>query len=127
MKRLSNGETLNEPQLLPENWGPIFGMQNVIEKLSDLSWTGDPNLEDKGWFIVGEAPPSPASPVLTTKSEIEWNKAKELLQKSDWSVMPDVPMSKNDRALWIEYRRELREIRLQSEFPDNIVWPKRPE
>ena len=55
------------------------------------------------------------------------DKAKKMLIESDWSVLPDVPMTSGQKILWIEYRRALREIKLQAEFPDNINWPKRPE
>lgn len=50
-----------------------------------------------------------------------------MLVESDWAVLPDVPMTAGDRAEWIEYRRGLREIRLQTGFPDNIQWPKAPK
>jgi hypothetical protein len=49
-----------------------------------------------------------------------------MLAESDWSVLPDVPMTSGDRALWIEYRRALRDIRLHPDFP-NMAWPVRPE
>jgi hypothetical protein len=123
LKRLSNGEALNEPQPLPENWGPIFGLHGFVERLGDLSWLGDA-YNDQGWVQVGEAPPAPA---VATKAQLEWDRAKKMLQESDWSMLPDVPMTSGDKAAWIEYRRGLREIRLQAGFPDNIVWPARPE
>lgn len=126
LKKISTNESLNEPQKLPENWGPIFGMQGVVEKIGDLSWTEDPTLQDKGWFMVGEGPDE-LSPQQSTKAELEWDKAKKMLIESDWSVLPDVPMTSGQKILWIEYRRALREIKLQAEFPDNINWPKRPE
>lgn len=122
LKKLSTGEALNEPQKLPENWGPIFGMAGVQDKLGDLSWLGDA-YADNGWFVVGEAP---ADPVLSSAAELEWEKAKTLLAQSDWSMLPDVPMTAGDKALWIEYRRALREIRLQTGFPNDIQWPSKP-
>ena len=42
-------------------------------------------------------------------------------------MLSDVPMTAGDKAKWIEYRRGLREIRLQPGFPDSIQWPARPE
>jgi hypothetical protein len=36
-------------------------------------------------------------------------------------------MNKTQKALWVAYRKELREIRLQPEFPSNIIWPVIPE
>jgi hypothetical protein len=38
-----------------------------------------------------------------------------------------VPMTVEQRQAWIEYRRALREIRLQADFPNNIQWPKAPD
>jgi hypothetical protein len=122
LKCLSSGEELSDPQLLPENWGPVFGLQNFEDKLSDLSWIG-PEHADTGWFYVGEEPPPPPE---ATPEELAWDKAKKLLQESDWAVLPDVPMTKGDRELWISYRMALREIRHQAGFPNQINWPTRP-
>jgi hypothetical protein len=36
-------------------------------------------------------------------------------------------MTSGKKAAWVEYRRALREIRLQVGFPDNTQWPKAPE
>jgi len=33
LKNLSTNEALNEPQRLPENWGPIFGMAGIQDRL----------------------------------------------------------------------------------------------
>jgi len=122
LKKLSTNEALNEPQKLPENWGPIFGLHGFIDQLGDLSWLGEA-YADQGWFVVGEAP---ADPAQATAAELAWDRAKKLLQESDWSMLPDVPMTAGDKALWIEYRRAVREIRLHPDFP-NMTWPVSPE
>jgi hypothetical protein len=122
LKKISTGEPLNEPQVLPENWGPIFGMEGFKDKLSDLSWVG---IEDQGWFIVGEGEGS--SPQTTPKKVLEWERAKQLLRDSDWSMMSDVQMTNAEKQAWELYRKNLREITLQSGFPDNIKWPTIPE
>ena len=124
LKKLSTNEALNEPQKLPENWGPIFGLAGIQDRIGNLSWLGDA-YADQGWVVVeGEAP---ADPEQSTRAELAWDKAKNLLQESDWSVLYDVPMTSGNKALWIEYRRALREIRLQSGFPTDIQWPSKPE
>ncbi len=123
LKKLSSGETLNEPQILPENWGPIFGLHGFIDRIGDLGWLGEA-YNDTGWVIVGDAP---AAPTTSTPPELEWERAKQLLRESDWTVLSDVPMTSEDRAMWIEYRRALRNIRLQSGFPNDIQWPTSPE
>jgi len=122
LKKLSTNEALNEPQKLPENWGPIFGLAGIEDKLSDLSWLGKP-YEDQGWFVVGTLP----DPVFSSPVELALERVKQLLLESDWSVLSDVPMTSGNRALWIEYRRALREVKLQPDFPNNIKWPKIPE
>ena len=123
LKKLSTNEALSEAGPLPNNWGPIFGMANVQEKLGDLSWLGEA-YADQGWVQVDDS-------VIETKqsspAEIAWGKAKDLLRQSDWSVLTDVPMTVSERQAWKDYRAELRNIRMQSGFPANIAWPTKPE
>ena len=48
-----------------------------------------------------------------------------LLFDSDWTQIPDVPVSIRDQ--WTVYRQELRDITAQPGFPRNIDWPAKPE
>jgi hypothetical protein len=123
LKNLTTNEPLNEPQPLPENWGPIFGLSGFIDKLDDLSWLGE-EYANTGWVIVGEEYDTVDESLVR---QTEWERAKQLLQESDWTMMPDVSMTKGDKSMWIEYRRQLREIRLQVGFPFEIEWPSPPE
>ena len=123
LKKLSTNEALNEAGPLPNNWGPIFGMAGIQEKLGDLSWLGEA-YADQGWVQVeGEETTIPQAPPAI----LAWEKAKGLLRQSDWSVLPDVPMTVAERQAWKDYRAELRDIRMQSGFPANITWPTKPE
>jgi hypothetical protein len=122
LKKLSDGSALNEPQPLPENWGPIFGLHGFIDQIGDLSWLGE-SYNDQGWVEVGDAPPAPAT---ASAADLAWDRAKKLLAESDWAMLPDVPMTSAKKAAWIEYRRGLRDIRLHPDFP-NMAWPNRPE
>ena len=123
LKNLKTGAALNEPQKLPENWGPIFGLSGIVDRIGDLSWLGA-DYADMGWVVVGEAPPPPAQ---ATAAQLAWDRAKKMLAESDWSMLPDVPMTTGQKSAWIAYRKALREVRLQAGFPDNIQWPKAPE
>lgn len=97
-------------------------MAGIQEKLGDLSWLGEA-YADQGWVQVeGEAPPS----MLATPKDIAWEKAKTLLRDSDWSMLPDVPLSAAEKSAWEVYRKALREIRNHVDFP-NMVWPTKPE
>lgn len=122
LKKLSTGAALSDPQPLPENWGPIFGLHGIKDKLGDLSWLGS-LYSDQGWFEVGDGAPTP---IPSTPEQLAWARAKQLLAESDWSMLPDVPMSSGDKARWIKYRADLRDIRLHPDFP-NMNWPERPE
>jgi hypothetical protein len=96
-------------------------MSGFTDRIGDLSFVG---IVDQGWFeIPGEAP---ATPAQSTPAELAWNRAKLFLAESDWSMLPDVPLTKGDKVLWQAYRKALREIRLQVGFPDNINWPVKP-
>lgn len=122
LRKITTGENLSEPQPLPENWGPIFGMQGVADKLNNLRWLGK-DYSNMGWFECGEVPDS----IPSSTSDLAWEQAKKLLSESDWSMMPDVPMTSGQKADWMEYRKALREIRLQPGFPSDIIWPKQPD
>lgn len=122
LKKISTNEPQNDPQRLPENWGPIFGLHGFEEQLGDLSWLGK-EYEDLGWFVVGEEEEA----AVATAADLEWERAKQLLRDSDWSVLPDVPMTAGERDAWIIYRKALREIRLQPGFPTEIIWPSAPQ
>jgi hypothetical protein len=127
LRRLSTNENLNEPQPLPKDWGPIFGLQGFVDKIGDLSWLGDSEYVDKGWFDTGIPTPPPPLSLEVNKEEMARSRAKILLTQSDWSMMPDVPMTSSKKQEWEAYRRALREIKLQPGFPDDVNWPNKPE
>lgn len=120
LKKLSTSEALNEPQKLPENWGPIFGMGGIKDRLGDLSWLGDA-YADQGWFEVGEE-----TPATMTTDEVNATIAQRL-KDSAWAVAEDdLTITKGQRADWMAFRQALRDIPLQTGFPTNIVWPNEP-
>lgn len=49
-----------------------------------------------------------------------------LLSESDWTVMPDSPLTTDKKAEWATYRQALRDIPAQSGFPNDITWPTAP-
>ena len=48
------------------------------------------------------------------------------LSASDWTQLPDVPVTTAKQAAWAAYRQELREITAQAGFPESVVWPEPP-
>ena len=49
-----------------------------------------------------------------------------LLQQSDWTQLPDVSLTEEQKGNWVTYRQQLRDITNQPGFPDNIIWPTQP-
>jgi hypothetical protein len=49
-----------------------------------------------------------------------------LLAESDWTQLPDSPLSGDARTAWATYRQALRDITDQQGFPGNIDWPVPP-
>ena len=120
LKKLSTNEALNEPQRLPENWGPIFGMDGIKDRLGDLSWLGDA-YTDQGWVEVGEE-----TPASMTADEVHATIA-QILTNTAWAVAADdTTITRGQRADWMAFRQALRDIPLQSGFPTNVVWPNEP-
>lgn len=126
LKKLSTNEALNEAGPLPNNWGPIFGMAGIEEKLSDLSWLGD-SYTDIGWVQVEGTADDAALGSEKTLAQKVWAQAKNLLWRSDWAMLPDVPLTVEEKQKWIEYRKALRDIRSQQGFPEKVTWPTIPE
>jgi hypothetical protein len=49
-----------------------------------------------------------------------------LLAESDWTQIPNNPLTTEKQAAWATYRQELRDITQQSGYPLNVVWPVAP-
>jgi hypothetical protein len=50
----------------------------------------------------------------------------EKLQHSDFSMLPDHRLSRENEEEWKVYRQSLRDIPSTTENPENPVWPERP-
>ena len=76
-------------------------------------------LVDNVWtqvWTVSQAPINEASSNVRRKRDV-------LLEESDWTQLPDVPVDTDE---WAAYRRNLRNITSQAGFPYAITWPEAP-
>jgi hypothetical protein len=51
------------------------------------------------------------------------------LQQSDWTQMPDAPLTEAQRAEWAAYRQALRDVPQDNQSAtslENVVWPTKP-
>jgi hypothetical protein len=46
-----------------------------------------------------------------------------LLASTDWTQIPNGPLSIQEQAAWAVYRQALRDITEQSGYPTEVVWP----
>lgn len=49
------------------------------------------------------------------------------LYQSDWTQIPNNPLTPEKQQQWADYRQQLRDIPTQSGYPFNVVWPTQPE
>ena len=49
-----------------------------------------------------------------------------LLEKSDWTQLPNGPLTAEKQAEWQTYRQALRDITTQSGYPYTVSWPTKP-
>lgn len=54
---------------------------------------------------------------------VERNK---LLLQTDWTQMPDAPLTAEKKAEFAEYRQALRDITNNLDNPDEVTWPTPP-
>lgn len=48
------------------------------------------------------------------------------LYQSDWTQIPNNPLTTEKQAEWATYRQNLRDITSQSGYPLNVIWPTPP-
>jgi len=51
----------------------------------------------------------------------------KLLVNSDWTQIPNGPLTIEVQQEWASYRQQLRDVTEQSGYPVNIIWPTPPQ
>lgn len=64
-------------------------------------------------------------PIENIEQEVKW-KRNLLLQQSDWTQIPNNPLTTEKQQEWATYRQELRDITNQTGYPFDVVWPVPP-
>lgn len=99
--------------------------------------------EDLDTYILSSKPqPMPPSPPINNAADIlqivqpwpptsaTWDQIRSqrnsLLADCDWTQLPDVDLSTEQKSAWASYRQQLRDITTQFEDPGNVVWPIEP-
>ena len=53
-------------------------------------------------------------------------KRSQLLLESDWTQLPNNPLTAIKQQEWATYRQALRDITTQSSYPGTVIWPTKP-
>jgi len=96
--------------------------KNVVE--------GDPVLINGTWTQVWEIIDATAEEIAErTEQAAKSVRAKRdrLLDESDWVVIRARELGQDVPIDWYTYRGDLRQIPDQPGFPDNVIWPTKPE
>ena len=118
LRRLSTNETLSEAGPLPNNWGPIFGLHGMLDKIGDLSWIG-PSYVDKGWVeLTGEEQANLRKAEVMARVDTEKTIAAEALSSPTITVGESMP--------WKEYLIALDAVCLCPDFDCDPKFPIRP-
>lgn len=79
------------------------------------------NVNSKTWIDVRteqQKYDEAAQPIIQTRNQ--------LLSISDWTQIPNNPLTTDQQTAWATYRQELRDITTQSGYPFNVIWPTPP-
>lgn len=108
----------------------------VCEHAPDANWVLMP-----GWGDIARTRPldtdceyrvSTSSWVVKPKSQDQTAQTvkairNQLLADSDWTQLPNGPLSDAQRTAWATYRQALRDVSSQPGYPLHVNWPAQPQ
>ena len=119
LRKLSTKEPLSEAGPLPDNYGPIFGLAGIKDKIGDLSWIGSAYADMGCVKLSPEEELEILKNQVATRIEEEKAIANKALQESSLTV--------EQKTHWIDYLLKLDEVYLSANFDSNVRFPARPE
>ena len=64
---------------------------------------------------------------VNAQSSVVLNARNKLLYESDWTQIPNNPLTVEQQQAWADYRQALRDVTSQSGYPFNVIWPTPPQ
>lgn len=117
-----------------DGWFKIINGPWKDQKIRWITTNGQKHNADTLEWHSDNSKPKPSQADLETRLdevvlEETWSTVRgtrnTLLTESDWCVGNDSPLTSDDKAKWLSYRQELRDVPTQSD-PNNIIWPTKP-
>jgi hypothetical protein len=107
-----------QPYILGEYSADFYYVD--VENKTAIAFSAQPTNTKWDWATKQWVPdPTTAIFEMTRKRE-------RLLIDSDWTQIPNGPLTLEKKEAWATYRQALRDIPEQSGYPLNIVWPTPP-
>ena len=75
--------------------------------------------------VIDRSPEAIANELIAKRANVRIQR-NDKLAKTDWAVLPDSPLSTEDKAVYENYRAALRDVPAQAGFPDNAL-PESPD
>lgn len=108
-----------EPDVHIHNRVEYAGVQLINGKWTDV-WIELPKYDN----------PTQQAEWVAQCIELKWDKIRtqrnQLLWETDYTQLPDTPISTEKKTEYTTYRQQLRDLPQQTSSPDDIVWPTRP-
>lgn len=144
--QVENGQVKGYPQSLPKNWSDVSNFYLLEdERLRQYGWypvrfvpaekTDNDVVTGQNFVVEGNEVVQYEQIRPKTQEEIDqennqlWenirNERNRLLLESDWTQLPDSPITPEKKSEWQIYRQELRDVTTQPD-PKNIIWPTKP-
>lgn len=89
----------------------------------ELAIQGEADVLLNGYDIAAGALVSKAPTNLDLALRVKFERS-TLIAASDWTQLPDVPLA--TKSAWGTYRQSLRDITLQTGYPQSVIWPTPP-
>lgn len=121
-------DILDEEITLPFGYSPYFFTDKPNADTFYVIEEAAPERIDGGWQQVWYSRPmtddEKSSAITNQWSRIRLDK-KYYLENSDWTQLPDAPLSDAKKMEWVQYRQAIRDVTNQPD-PFNIDWPVPP-
>jgi hypothetical protein len=144
--RVENNKVIDHNRDLPKNWENFSNFYLFDNQtLKEYGWypfrfVEAPNIDNSvisgSYFEINEdevveyqTRRPKTEQEIQEETEQKWRAIREkrnrLLLESDWTQLPDSPLSEEKRLEWKTYRQELRDITNYTS-PYEIIWPNEP-
>ena len=95
--------------------------ENIIEDVIEVR----DGVAYQTFSVIDRTPEAIANELISRRANMRIQR-NDKLAKTDWAVLPDSPLSTDDKTVYENYRTALRDVPAQAGFPENAL-PESPD